>query len=84
MFVVIAAVALLSEPANSRECQARKGEGRDWSWRQIDGRRCWYQGKARKTKLYWRVTPSDQDEIDVLLESVWPPLSDFDKRWVGE
>jgi hypothetical protein len=39
-------------------CQERAGSGGWWSWREIDGRRCWYQGKVvkEKSELSWHVT----------------------------
>jgi hypothetical protein len=40
--------------AQRRTCQARPGRG-GWSWRQVDGRRCWYRGRHRAAKaaLAW-------------------------------
>jgi hypothetical protein len=65
-------------------------DGRHWIYSTIDGRRCWYAGPAvvARTQLRWprdpekapvvkrqdAVSSSEQDEIDVLLESYWPPL----------
>lgn len=36
-------------------CQARKGDGSGWSWREIDGKRCWYKGRRsiNKKLLRW-------------------------------
>jgi hypothetical protein len=71
-------------------------DNRHWSWRQVDGRRCWYPGLpgVSKSTLRWSKTsvppsidrqtnasaaappPSSQrDEEEVLLQSIWPPLS---------
>ena len=42
-----------SSPAAAIECSARSGQG--MSWRLIDGRRCWYEGRRRidKRRLHW-------------------------------
>src|SRR5215510_843141 len=38
-------------------CQTGKDGGGHWSWREVDGRRCWYRGAPgrAKTQLYWQV-----------------------------
>ena len=65
MIRTLAAVALVSfiaiappEPAAAREaieCRARPESGEYWSWRQIEGRRCWFKGHRRidKKLLSW-------------------------------
>jgi hypothetical protein len=38
------------------ECKERPEGGSYWSWRQIDGRRCWYRGEhgvVSKSQLHW-------------------------------
>jgi len=37
------------------ECQASPGQGGHWAWRVIDGKKCWYKGKADMSKgnLRW-------------------------------
>src|SRR5262245_11358407 len=37
-------------------CQTGKTGDAYWSWREVDGRRCWYQGRPGKPKdqLYWQ------------------------------
>jgi hypothetical protein len=65
-------------------------DGRHWVYRTIDGRRCWVHGtpgvSISKSTLRWvpksespaektqYQTSSEQDEIDALLHSYWPPL----------
>jgi hypothetical protein len=36
-------------------CSSQKNGGGYWSWREVDGRRCWYPGRAgkSKTELHW-------------------------------
>jgi hypothetical protein len=57
---------ILATPAYARdavECSARRGDGNAgyWSWREINGRVCWYVGRPGKPKseLYWRTAPSE-------------------------
>jgi hypothetical protein len=54
------AVALIGSAGNAGpiECQSEKGAGYPWAWRQIDGKRCWYKGKAGMDKklLRWETT----------------------------
>jgi hypothetical protein len=49
-------VGLAPSTANSQviECRSEKGDGYPWAWREIDGRRCWYKGKAGKDKTLLR------------------------------
>jgi len=60
--LLLLAMLLLSSPAFARdvvECSAGPGGSNAyWSWREIDGRKCWYVGRPGKPKseLYWRAT----------------------------
>jgi hypothetical protein len=90
------AAALLGSAGNAHaiECQSEKGAGYPWAWRQIDGKRCWYKGKAGmdKRQLRWaetRTTPAaakrrppamieDPAEREHMLRSYWPPLPQID------
>jgi hypothetical protein len=68
VFVVLVAVltsALLpiSAPAaHVRECRAAASATGHWSWRLIDGRKCWYSGKAvvAKSALRWPAAATAQ------------------------
>ena len=87
---VVLGVALIGSAGNAQvECQSEKGAGYPWAWREIDGKRCWYKGKAGMDKklLRWeptkapaagKRTPSviikDSAERERLLHSYWPPL----------
>jgi len=86
------AVALIGSAGNARpiECQSEKGAGYPWAWREIDGKRCWYKGKAGMDKklLRWEATRApaapakrtspvlieDPAARARLLHSYWPPL----------
>jgi len=50
------AVTLAPSPGYSQvtECQSEKGAGYPWAWREIDGKRCWYKGKAGMDKKLLR------------------------------
>jgi hypothetical protein len=57
------AVLLLSlsgEAAAATLCRSAPTDRKYWSWRQIDGRRCWYPGIRRldKDQLTWQVSPA--------------------------
>lgn len=57
-------ITLLAAPAYARdvvECSDHRGpDPRWWSWREVDGRKCWYVGPPNKPKseLYWRAPES--------------------------
>jgi len=65
MTALSAALLPISAPAaQARECSARvptKAQGH-WSWRLIDGRKCWYAGKTviPKSALRWPATTPAQ------------------------
>jgi hypothetical protein len=50
---------LLPVTASAIDCRSEKGSDGWWSWRNIDGKRCWYKGQPgmSKDKLRW-ATPS--------------------------
>jgi len=51
---------LIGSPADASviQCQSEKGAGYPWSWREIDGKRCWYKGTpgVDKKQLSWAAT----------------------------
>jgi hypothetical protein len=91
---VLVAVVLFDSAGNAQiECQSEKGAGYPWAWREIDGKRCWYRGKAGMDKklLHWetmrapaagkRTPPAitkESAERERLLHSYWPPLPPTD------
>jgi hypothetical protein len=57
--VIIAAGMCVSCSAYAAiPCHTGKTGDAYWSWREIDGRRCWYRGRPGKPKdqLYWETT----------------------------
>jgi hypothetical protein len=58
--IAIGIIVALAIPAHAIECQLSKGErGYHWAWREIDSRRCWYEGEPgiAKSKLHWPAPP---------------------------
>jgi hypothetical protein len=54
--ITVGIVVALTIPAHAIECQLSKGvHGYHWAWREIDGRRCWYEGEhgTAKSTLHW-------------------------------
>jgi hypothetical protein len=87
------ALTLLTTSAYAADffvCQTRP-DGNGWSWRLIDGRRCWYPSRRRvdKSVLHWtriRPTPVQQQE-PVIVEPRWtllPVLDSTEERQVAD
>jgi hypothetical protein len=91
LLLAFLAVLLTSSAGNSQivECRSEQGAGHPWAWREIDGRRCWYKGKAGMDKKLLRWADSKNvptapkrppslinqyGEREQLLHSYWPPL----------
>ena len=59
ILLAVALLALLAVDAQAETCRSTRGpapgNGAFWSWRLIDGKRCWYIGKPNKPKnqLHW-------------------------------
>ena len=53
---IAVALLLISSGASATECQSSPGhDGKWWSYRIVDGRNCWYQGRPGRSKdlLHW-------------------------------
>jgi hypothetical protein len=54
------------------ECHVEivKGRTAHWSWRLIDGRKCWYEGKHKpnKSELYWADKKAPASAVENALE----------------
>ena len=82
-------VTLPTAKAETIECRARPETREYWSWREIDGRRCWYKGHRRisKTLLSWgpktpaeatpaeAVKPAEAIELDTRTAPNLPQMS---------
>ena len=56
---LVVAVALYASLADGATlCRESPGTGSYWSWREIAGKRCWYEGRVvkDKTDLFWNVS----------------------------
>ena len=54
--IAVALLLLISSGASATECQSSPGrDGKWWSYRIVDGRNCWYQGRPGRSKdlLRW-------------------------------
>jgi hypothetical protein len=93
----MAATEVLSAPATQCSASApRDGRGH-WSWREIDGRRCWYEGKPGMSKslLAWpeqapaqtnsgapEVTATEKHDDPLDAQASMPKDDDsFEARW---
>ena len=69
-FVACIAALIPTGEANAKamECSAARPSSTQsyWSWRLIDGRKCWYAGKTMVSKslLQWPAKPSVQAKAD--------------------
>jgi len=69
-FVACIAALIPTGEANAKamECSAARPSSTQsyWSWRLIDGRKCWYAGKTvvSKSLLQWPTKPSVQAKAD--------------------
>ena len=53
---IAVALLLISSAASATECQSSPGQdGKWWSWRIVDSKRCWYEGRPGRSKdqLQW-------------------------------
>jgi hypothetical protein len=53
---IAVALLLISSAASATECQSSPGnDGKWWSWRIVDSKRCWYQGSPGRSRdlLHW-------------------------------
>jgi len=51
---IAVALLLISSGASATECQSSPGhDGKWWSYRIVDSKRCWYQGQAGPPPSTW-------------------------------
>src|SRR6478752_9978921 len=53
---IAVALLLISSASSATECQSSPGQdGKWWSWRIVDSKRCWYEGRPGRSKdqLQW-------------------------------
>jgi hypothetical protein len=71
-------VTLPTAKAETIECRARPETREYWSWREIDGRRCWFKGHRSISKklLCWGPrTPAEGTELDPTTTPNLPQMS---------
>jgi hypothetical protein len=76
--IIIVLCMLATTSANAITCRSEKGDGSGWSWRQIDGKRCWYKGEKGTDKklLRWPIpapTVPKVRTVKTTREPVTPP-----------
>lgn len=120
--IAILAFMLMTTAAGALECKERPDSKSYWSYRIVDGDRCWYRGHGRKPKsqLEWPEKKPQREHRDPVFNQiradagldavtwhmarpfdqaapvipplnlavpddpdVWPPLSEFEGRFVG-
>ena len=97
MGLIILAYIMMPRAAGAMECRARPDRSSYWTWRQIDGRRCWYRGHrvVAKSRLYWPkesrppvriIAPAHRAQVlePEPPECCWPALTEFDRRFIGD
>ncbi|MFX8620590.1 hypothetical protein ABTM24_20545, partial [Acinetobacter baumannii] len=64
-FAALAVTGLATVQAKQR-CSAAAGHTGYWSWRMIDDRKCWYEGKPMLSKdlLEWAAPAAAEAEAD--------------------
>lgn len=63
----VSSLSVLGTMAQAKQqCSAASGSGSYWSWRLIDGRKCWYQGKPMLSKslLEWPAQAAARPDSD--------------------
>src|ERR1700759_4101947 len=60
----VAGLFIAGAAAAKQPCNAEAGKQGYWSWRMIDGRKCWYEGKPMlsKSSLEWPSRPAAKAE----------------------
>ena len=74
------------DDAHAIDCHAKRGAGHPWAYRQVDGKRCWYNGRpgVNKKLLRWakaqsppkseHTTTEGQRPIEDSVPVEWPQL----------
>lgn len=80
--VIVLALALEvivpTAKAETIECRAKPETREYWSWREVDGRRCWYKGRRSISKnlLSWGPkTPAEGIELNPIAAPNLPQMS---------
>lgn len=70
----IAGLAIAGAVEAKQQCSVSAAKQGYWSWRMIDGRKCWYEGKPMlsKTLLEWRAESAAHSDIKADAANVAP------------
>ena len=84
-FLIVGILMLSASSVHAIECRAELPSHRSghWSYRNIDGRKCWYQGKTliSKSLLHWRasdIAPNKTNDAEPVTALPSPPRTDPD------
>jgi hypothetical protein len=68
LIVLAASIAAIGTAEAKQQCSVTAGSHGYWSWREIDGRKCWYEGKPMLSKalLEWPARASAQPDADAV------------------
>ena len=84
-FLIVGLLVLPASSVQAIECRAELPAHRNghWSYRIIDGRKCWYQGKAMisKSLLHWRasdIAPNKTADAEAVTALPSLPRTDLD------
>jgi hypothetical protein len=84
-FLVVGLLVLPASSVQAIECRAERPAHRaaHWSYRMIDGRKCWYQGKnmISKSLLHWRASntaPKKATDAESVTAVTSTPKTDLD------
>jgi hypothetical protein len=58
-------------PAAAIDCQSKAGRDGHWTWREIDGRRCWYRGEVKISKDQLRWAPGQAFDPNPYGDPIW-------------
>jgi hypothetical protein len=79
IIIAVSIVALLTigAAAAKQQCNVEAGKQGSWSWRMIDDRKCWYQGKPMLSKamLEWPSASTSEPDGDTDTASAAAPVS---------
>jgi hypothetical protein len=74
--VSIAALAVVGTADAKQQCSVAAGSGSYWSWRMVDGKKCWYEGKPMLSKamLEWPAEATAQPDATADVANAQPRM----------
>jgi hypothetical protein len=73
--LALAVLVASCHPVSALDCAAAKSETGYWSWRMVDGKRCWYPGRGKidKAQLRWGTAGPSESVVPVSVPEDFPP-----------